>query len=48
MKKTRILLLALLLMLFILPASAEARYGLVYNSSTVNLREYKNVLKSDL
>ena len=39
MKKTRLWLLALLLALIILPAKAETGYGVVYNSSMVNLRE---------
>lgn len=39
MRKTRLWLLALLLVMVILPAKAETRYGVVYNSSSVNLRE---------
>lgn len=39
MRKTRLWLLVLLLVLLACPALAETRYGVVYNSSSVNLRE---------
>lgn len=39
MKKLRLWLLAALLVLIVLPAGAETRFGVVYKSTSVNLRE---------